>query len=66
MSNLTIDDDAQTLDELEQFIDAAIAKQGEIFMAIGAALLKIRERRLYGHSFERYVKALWLLQKCRL
>jgi hypothetical protein len=56
MSTLSIINDTETLEELEGVIDAALARQVPIYIEIGTALIKIHNRRLYGHSFERYVK----------
>jgi hypothetical protein len=46
-----------TLQELENVIHHALAKQRVVFMAIGAALAEIRDRNLYGDSFEICVKS---------
>jgi hypothetical protein len=56
ISTVTIIDNAETLEELEHAIDSALAKPVLRYMVVGEALIKIHDRNMYGHSFERYVK----------
>jgi hypothetical protein len=56
IEDVSIIDDAITLEELEGAIDAALAEQVLTYMVIGGALITIHDRNMYGQSFERYVK----------